>query len=84
MPDQSWYPIFAASGLLVGAYNAAQLKHPVVMFGNQLFSSHIPLAITGGAILVLAAYLWSLEGPGGYHIHLDAQGNATASRGGHH
>ncbi len=84
MPDQSWYPLFAATGLLIGAYNLAQLKHPVVMFGNQLFSSHIPLAIVGGAIVLLACYLWSLEGPGGYHLHLDAKGNATESRGGYH
>jgi cytochrome c oxidase subunit 1 len=84
MPDQSWYPLLAASGLLVGAYNFAQLREPVVMFGNQLLASHLPLALAGGVILVSACYLWSLEGPGGYHIHLDADGNATESRGGHH
>lgn len=84
MPDQSWYPIIAASGLLIGAYNLAQLRLPVTMFGNQVLSSHLPLAIAGGAIMALACYLWSLEGPGGYHIHLDAKGNATESRGGYH
>jgi cytochrome c oxidase subunit 1 len=83
MPDQSWYPLFAAAGLLIGVYNFAQLHYPVVMFGREVFASHLPLAITGGAILVLACYLWALEGPGGYHIHLDEKGNATVSRGGH-
>ena len=54
------------------------------MMGNQVLSSHLPLAITGLCIVVLSCYLWSLEGPGGYHIHLDADGNATESRGGYH
>jgi ATP-binding cassette subfamily B protein len=35
-------------------------------------------------IMVISLYLWSLEGPGGYHLHLDANGKATESRGGHH
>jgi cytochrome c oxidase subunit 1 len=34
--------------------------------------------------MFVGAYFWSLEGPGGYHIHLDKDGNATVSRGGHH
>jgi len=84
MPDQSWYPLISCTGLLIGAYNFAQLKHPVMMFGKEVLSSHFPLAVAGGAILVLGCYLWSLEGPGGYHLHLDEKGNATESRGGHH
>jgi cytochrome c oxidase subunit I len=84
MPDQSWYPLFAAVGLLIGAYNLAQLKHPVVFGTSQLFASHMPLAIAGGVILLLSCYLWSLEGPGGYHLHLDADGNVKESRGGGH
>jgi cytochrome c oxidase subunit 1 len=84
MPDQSWYPIIAASGLLLGAYNFIQLKAPVVFFDQTLTSSHLPFALAGGIILFLGAYLWSLEGPGGYHIHLDAQGKETISRGAQH
>jgi cytochrome c oxidase subunit 1 len=61
----------------------AQMHHPLMMFGNQVLPSHLPLAITGLCILVASCYLWSLEGPGGYHIHLDAEGNATESRGDH-
>jgi cytochrome c oxidase subunit 1 len=84
MPDQSWYPLFSAIGLFIGAYNFAQLKHPVMMFGNQVLSSHMPLAITGGVIMVASLYLWALEGPGGYHLHLGADGKVTESRGDHH
>ena len=60
MPDQSWYPLFAAFGLLVGAYNFAQIHHPLVLFDNQVFPSHLPLAITGGVIMVACLYLWGL------------------------
>ena len=84
MPDQSWYPLFAAIGLLVGAYNLAQLHYPVTMFGQQVLASHLPLAITGLGLMVAACYLWALEGPGGYHLHIDAEGKVTESRGDHH
>jgi cytochrome c oxidase subunit 1 len=83
MPDQSWYPLIAAFGLLFGGYNFAQLHHPLVMMGNQVLASHLPLAITGGVIFVGACYLWALEGPGGYHLHIDADGKVTESRGDH-
>ncbi len=83
MPDQSWYPLFSSVGLLIGAYNFAQLHHPV-MFGNtQVLASHLPLALTGGVIMVVSLYLWSLEGPGGYHLHIGADGKVTESRGDH-
>ena len=57
MPSQSWFPIVAATGLLIGAL---------------FFVNHIMIgAIAGGAIMFLGVYLWASEGPGGYHIHLD-------------
>jgi len=36
--------------------------------------------LIGLGILFAGVYLWALEGPGGYHIHLDAKGNATTVR----
>jgi cytochrome c oxidase subunit 1 len=66
MPDQSWYPLFASLGLLTGALAFA--------FNN------IPVAIGGLVVMFLSCYLWSLEGPGGYHIHIDDKGNETVSR----
>ena len=59
MPSQSWFPLVAAIGLLIGA----------VLFVNHLFL----WAISGGAILVLGVYFWAAEGPGGYHVHLDSK-----------
>ncbi len=59
MPSQSWFPILAAAGLLIGA----------VFFVNHLFE----WAIGGGAIFVLSVYFWAAEGPGGYHVHLDSK-----------
>jgi cytochrome c oxidase subunit 1 len=66
MPDQSWYPLIASIGLLVGAIAFA--------FHN------LPIAIGGLVVVFLGCYLWALEGPGGYHIHLDDKGNETISR----
>jgi len=84
MPDQSWYPFLACLGLFVGTYNFIQLKSPVLLGGKTIASSHLPFALAGGIILFACCYLWSLEGPGGYHIHLDAEGNETISRGDQH
>jgi len=66
MPDQSWYPLIAALGLLAGALSFA--------------FHHIPIAIGGLVVTFIGCYLWALEGPGGYHIHLDEKGNETISR----
>ncbi len=83
MPDQSWYPIITAFGLGFGMLAFAALNDPVVFQGKEIFHTHLPLALTGLGILFTGAYLWALEGPGGYHIHLDAQGKATAVRDDH-
>ncbi len=66
MPDQSWFPLIASLGLLVGAIAFA--------FHN------LPVAIGGLVVLFLGCYFWALEGPGGYHIHIDDKGNETISR----
>ena len=61
MPSQSWFPLFSAVGLLIGA----------IFFVNHIMVG----AIAGGAIMVLGIYFWVAEGPGGYHIHLDDKKN---------
>ena len=63
MPDASWFPLVAGVGMLVGGLGFA--------------ADHMPVAIGGLIVTFLGIYLWSLEGPGGYHIHLDKDGNAT-------
>ena len=72
--------LLAAIGLLIGIYNFIQMRDPVMMFGNQVLASHLPLALAGGVILFIGCYLWALEGPGGYHIHIDEKGNETVTR----
>ncbi|MCS6245687.1 MAG: cytochrome c oxidase subunit I [Opitutus sp.] len=57
MPSQSWFPLVAAIGLLIGA----------IFFVNHIMIG----AIAGGVVMFLGVYLWAAEGPGGYHIHLD-------------
>jgi cytochrome c oxidase subunit 1 len=84
MPDQSWYPLVTSIGLCIGMLAFAALSDPFILFGKQIFATHLPVALAGAGILFTGAYLWALEGPGGYHIHLDAEGNATTVRGEQH
>jgi cytochrome c oxidase subunit I len=58
MPSQSWFPLVTAIGMLIGA----------LFFVNH----HYLGAIVGLGITFFGAWMWSLEGPGGYHIHLHA------------
>ena len=58
MPDQSWYPLLAATGLLIGGFG--------VVYHSLL------VALIGLPILLAGIYLWALEGPGGYHVHPEA------------
>jgi cytochrome c oxidase subunit 1 len=55
MPDQSWYPLFAAAGLLVA--------------GLCFASYNLTGSLIGLGLLLVSVYLWALEGPGGYHLH---------------
>ncbi|RMF18362.1 MAG: cytochrome c oxidase subunit I [Candidatus Dadabacteria bacterium] len=55
MPDQSWFPLIAAIGLLIGGFG--------------LIYTSLPVGLTGVAVLLFGIYGWALEGPGGYHVH---------------
>ncbi len=55
MPSNSWFPIITACGML---------------FGALFFCNHIMMgAIVGLIITFFGAWMWALEGPGGYHLH---------------
>jgi cytochrome c oxidase subunit 1 len=64
MPDRSWYPIVSAGALL-----AAGLFFAV---------SYYPAAIGAVVVMAAAVYLWSLEGPGGYHVHPESAAGSTS------
>jgi cytochrome c oxidase subunit 1 len=61
MPDQSWYPFFAAVGLCIGAFG--------VIYTSAYGWAAGTVALIGAGILVISVYLWALEGPAGYHLH---------------
>ncbi|HEY0945968.1 MAG TPA: cytochrome c oxidase subunit I [Opitutaceae bacterium] len=67
MPSQSWFPIITALGILIGA----------LFFVNHNFIG----AIAGAALMFFGAWMWASEGPGGYHIHIDENGNETLDYG---
>lgn len=60
MPDKSWFPFLTAFSIfLLG------LGLIFIDFGLSW------LAITGAVFTLLSIIGWALEGPGGYHVHLD-------------
>jgi cytochrome c oxidase subunit 1 len=62
MPSQSWFPLVTAIGILVG--------------GLYMANHNYVGAVAGGLLTFLGAYLWALEGPGGYHVHPDAEASS--------
>ncbi|MBE7539826.1 MAG: cytochrome c oxidase subunit I [Opitutaceae bacterium] len=70
MPSQSWFPFFTAMSILAGS----------LFFADHNFKG----AICAGVCIVVFAYLWAWEGPGGYHIHLDKDGNEIPENKGSH
>ena len=58
-----------------------------MLTGGLFFTNHNFMgAIAGGVVLFIAVYLWAWEGPGGYHLHLDKDGNPIEPKDGqaHH
>ncbi len=66
MPSLSWYPILAGASILIAGLS----------FANYSLTG----SVTGAGLLITCVYLWSLEGPGGYHVEPEASapGNAPA------
>jgi cytochrome c oxidase subunit 1 len=82
MPFQSVYPFIAGVGILIGAIGVSVIDpnpDPKVIIGRKL-----GVALAGFAVMVVAVYLWSLEGNEGYHIHVDGDGAHDGSNAGPH
>ncbi|GAB1489197.1 cytochrome c oxidase subunit I [Opitutaceae bacterium] len=71
MPSQSWFPFITAIGMLIG---------------SLFFANHNMLgAICGLVIVFFGAWMWALEGPGGYHIHPnESEGDSDHGHGSKH
>jgi len=65
MPDRSWCPLITAVGLFVMVLG--MLFHQSIGPAGELVRNYT-VAIGGGAVFVLGIILWSMEGPGGYHL----------------
>ena len=55
MPSQSWFPFVTAVAILVAG----------LFFAHHVMAG----ALAGLALIVISVWMWSLEGPGGYHTH---------------
>ena len=88
MPSQSWFPVVTAIGLLFGGLSFA-CKDAINVFFAQVFhqTGHnygIWLAMVGGAMVLIGAIFWALEGPGGYHVHPGEEDSENQGYGSHH
>ena len=86
MPSQSWFPLVTAVGLLIGSLAFAckrAINHTLLQWGLPDHNYGMYLAILGGVITFLGAYLWALEGPGGYHVHADEDHDGKRAKPGH-
>jgi cytochrome c oxidase subunit 1 len=64
MPSNSWFPVITASGMLIG---------------SLFFCNHNFIGAIGGLVIVFfGAWMWSVEGPGGYHLHPTKEGSDNA------
>jgi cytochrome c oxidase subunit I len=88
MPSQSWFPFVTATGMLIGGlFFAGRGAFDQVMsrmLGQEIHGWGTIGAICGLVIVFVGALLWSLEGPGGYHLHLDEHGNEKPHDASHH
>ena len=66
MPDHSWYPLLTAIGFLVLVIGMLFHTSPGEQPGEIVRNFTWP--VIGGVIAITGMILWSLEGPGGYHL----------------
>jgi len=63
MPSQSWWPLFCGVGFTMLGIAMSLMNTAIPFMGS--------LAIFGIAVIGFSIAMWSLEGPGGYHLHPD-------------
>ncbi len=73
MPNQSIWPLVTSLGILLGAWGVSGVDATP----GPGIHAKLGICLAGGAIMILGAYLWALEGNEGYHIHLDENGHAV-------
>jgi len=79
MPYGSIWPFVAALGLLIAAIGVTVFE----VTGTAAYGPKFWIPITGGVVMLIGIYFWSLEGNEGYHIHLDKDGNVVREDHGH-
>jgi cytochrome c oxidase subunit 1 len=75
MPFSSIYPLIASVGILIAAIGITAFD------SNPAPGIHwkLGLALTGGIVMFIGVYLWSLEGAEGYHLHPDDEGQGDGA-----
>jgi cytochrome c oxidase subunit 1 len=90
MPDQSWWPLVVGIGLFIAGMGVVFHGQPVQallpFLSTDADVSLLHITLPGMLITFGGIFGWALEGPGGYHLHPDANEleGAKAPEGGGH
>jgi cytochrome c oxidase subunit 1 len=71
MPDRSWWPLFTGLGILIFGMGLITRKMTFHFLGD--WTPNLEIFAVGVTITLISMVFWALEGPGGYHLHPDAE-----------
>jgi cytochrome c oxidase subunit 1 len=77
MPSQSWFPLVASAGFIFVGLGLTMKQAGVKLAEFQIGAGEPVVigmgwvAITGLLVTAAGIALWALEGPGGYHLHVE-------------
>lgn len=72
MPEPSWWPFVVSLGIFFAALGMVFHGQPLAAFGMSEGTVGLWVIIPGLALTFFGIVKWSLEGPGGYHLHPDS------------
>jgi cytochrome c oxidase subunit 1 len=90
MPDQSWWPLVVSIGLFIAGmgiiFHGQPLDALLPFLPFAIDVSLLHICVPGLVLTFYGILMWALEGPGGYHLHpqaedLDDQPPSTANQG---
>jgi len=71
IPDRSWCPLFTGIGIFILGFGLIIRKMELHLPEGSIWEPNFEIIIAGIAITLMSIIFWSIEGPGGYHLHPD-------------
>jgi cytochrome c oxidase subunit 1 len=69
IPDRSWWPMFTGIGIFLLGFGLIARKMQFHLPEGITWEPNFEIVIVGCALTLMSIIKWSLEGPGGYHLH---------------